>query len=267
MNVSGLVNRFGRKTAAGAALLGLCISLFVGVGHFASAAINPADAENEEIALSLATLLRSARAVISDNQKHINDASKGDKGLSSAAVLAKAKANYKAATGVDIDSIDPSTMHGELIRAEMDAIGQVMDEAQQLINEPGTGYKGFLPAIFARLVTGKFRALKSDVADIKLTAPKEYVRNRANRPDQWELSVIEQQFRAASHPKGEHVSATADKGGKTAYRLILPEYYKESCLGCHGGPKGERDVTGGKKEGGVLGELGGAISVSIFPHS
>ena len=161
MNVSGLVNRFGRKTAAGAALLGLCISLFVGVGHFASAAINPADAENEEIALSLATLLRSARAVISDNQKHINDASKGDKGLSSAAVLAKAKANYKAATGVDIDSIDPSTMHGELIRAEMDAIGQVMDEAQQLINEPGTGYKGFLPAIFARLVTGKFRARRA----------------------------------------------------------------------------------------------------------
>ena len=30
------------------------------------------------------------------------------------------------------------------------------------------------------------------------------------------------------------------------------------------GPKGERDITGGKKEGGQLGELGGAISVLIF---
>ena len=56
----------------------------------------------------------------------------------------------------------------------------------------------------------------------------------------------------------------ADKNGKQAYRLILPEYYKESCLGCHGGSKGELDITGGKKEGGVLGQLGGAISVTIF---
>ena len=56
----------------------------------------------------------------------------------------------------------------------------------------------------------------------------------------------------------------AMKKGKQAFRLILPEYYKESCLGCHGGPKGERDITGGKKEGGVLGELGGAISVAIY---
>ncbi|MEE8532920.1 MAG: hypothetical protein V3S95_05135 [Alphaproteobacteria bacterium] len=32
----------------------------------------------------------------------------------------------------------------------------------------------------------------------------------------------------------------------------------------HGEPKGERDATGDKKEGGQLGELGGAISVAIY---
>ena len=60
------------------------------------------------------------------------------------------------------------------------------------------------------------------------------------------------------------MTATVKKNGKQAYRLILPEYYKQSCLACHGQPKGAIDITGGKKEGGRLGELGGAISVVIF---
>ncbi len=46
--------------------------------------------------------------------------------------------------------------------------------------------------------------------------------------------------------------------------MMVPEYYKQSCLACHGEPKGKRDITGGRKEGGKLGELGGAISVVIF---
>jgi hypothetical protein len=45
---------------------------------------------------------------------------------------------------------------------------------------------------------------------------------------------------------------------------MIPEYYGDSCLACHGVPKGAVDITGGKKEGGVLGELGGAISVVIY---
>ena len=39
---------------------------------------------------------------------------------------------------------------------------------------------------------------------------------------------------------------------------------ENDCLNCHGDPKGELDITGGKKEGGQLGELGGAISVVIY---
>ncbi len=179
-------------------------------------------------------------------------------------VVAAAKANYKKATGVDSDSVDPASLEGELLGALVEAITAVMDEAQPLINEKGAGLKGFLPAIFARRVTEEFRALKGSVADIRLTAPKAYVRNRANRPDQWENDVIENTFKSDSHPKGQPVAVMGERKGKPAFRLILPEYYKQSCLACHGGPKGERDITGGKKEGGQLGELGGAISVVIF---
>lgn len=237
----------------------LCIPLLTTSGSAVSAA-----EDNETIALSLATLLRSARAVISNKQKHINDASVGDKGVTADFVMGQAKANYKKATGVDFDSIDPASLQGQLLAAEMAAIVEIVAEAQETINQKGVGLKGFLPAVFARLVTQRFRVKKGDVADIKLTAPKEYVRNRANRPDKWEHEVIENVFKSPSHETGQHVTAMTEKKGRPAFRLILPEYYKESCLACHGEPKGERDITGGKKEGGVLGELGGAISVSIF---
>ena len=121
-----------------------------------------------------------------------------------------------------------------------------------------------MPAIFAKAVADKFREKKGAIADIKLTAPKNYIRNRANRPDGWEHNIIESKFKSGDHVKGQHVTEMAPKDGKQAFRLILPEYYKTSCLNCHGTPKGELDITGGKKEGGVLGELGGAISVTLF---
>lgn len=237
----------------------LCVPLLAMSGSAVSAA-----EDNEAIAKSMAALLRSARAVISSKQKHINDASVGHKGVTADFVLAQAKVNYMKATGVDIDSIDPATLQGELLAAEMEAIAEVVEDAQETINEKGVGLKGFLPAIFARLVTERFRDKKGDIADIKLTAPKKYVRNRANRPDKWENEVIETVFKQPSHKKGQSVSAVTEKKGRLAFRLILPEYYKQSCFACHGGPKGELDITGGKKEGGVLGELGGAISISIF---
>ena len=219
---------------------------------------------HEEIALSLATLLRSARAVISDKQKHINNPEIGDKGLSADVVIGIARENYKKATGTDLDSIDGSSLHGRLIAAELQAITGVMNKAQETINQKGVGLKGFLPAIFARLVTQKFSAAVGDEATLKLTAPKNYVRNRANRPDKWEHDVIESMFKSPGYEKGQHYTETTTVKGKQAFRLILPEYYKESCLACHGEPAGARDITGGKKEGGRLGELGGAISVSIF---
>jgi len=217
----------------------------------------------EEIAKEMATLFRAARAVISKHQAHINDPNVGDKGLSSDAVIAQAKENYKTAAGHDL-AIDPATKTGECLQAELDAIAAVMKEAQPLINEQGKGFKGFLPAVFAGRVAAATSEKLKGKAEIKLTAPKEYVRNRANKPDEWESSVIESKFKTAGWTKDAGFSESTQKDGKAAFRFILPEYYGEGCLSCHGEPKGESDITGGAKEGGKLGELGGAISVTIF---
>jgi hypothetical protein len=52
--------------------------------------------------------------------------------------------------------------------------------------------------------------------------------------------------------------------GRPAYRIAVPEYYRQSCLACHGSPKGEPDITGYPKEGRKLGDLGGVMSIVLF---
>lgn len=215
-------------------------------------------AGNDEIANEATTLFRSARAVISKNQSLINDASKGNKGLHGDKVVAATKVIYKKNTGGSLNTKSKANS------AMIAAIKTVMEQAQPLINEKGKGFKGFLPAIFAKQVAVAFNTNMADRMHIKLTAPKSYVRNRANRPDKWENGVIEGKFKSAGYKKGKPFSEQAKHKGKVAFRYILPEYYKPSCLKCHGEPKGERDITGGKKEGGKNGELGGAISFTIY---
>jgi hypothetical protein len=229
----------------------LC-SLLVLVADFSQAK------SNTEISTELTTIFRAARKVISVNQAHINDPATGDKGLSADTVIKKTKSNYKAATGNEL------TLNSDAKKAMILAIKDVMDVNQDLINEPGVGLKGLLPAIFARQMANKFTAHMNGKMKIKLTAPKKFVRNRANRADKWESNIIENLFRKSDYEKGKSFSEKVNYKGKEIFRFILPEYYGQSCLNCHGKPKGARDITGGKKEGGVLGELGGAISLIIF---
>ena len=48
-------------------------------------------------------------------------------------------------------------------------------------------------------------------------------------------------------------------------RVNRPDKWEHNVI--ENGPKGSRDITGGKKEGGRLGELGGAINVGISPDA
>ncbi len=44
---------------------------------------------------------------------------------------------------------------------------------------------------------------------------------------------------------------------------MMPIYYSEDCLACHGNPKGFLDISGYPREGAQAGELAGAISIQI----
>ncbi len=222
------------------------------------------DEDKSAIGTEVTIIYRAARSVIANSQGLINDASKGDKGLSADVVIEKTKENYKKATGKDFEMANAESLKGQTQRALLDSISSVMNGAQALINEKGKGLKNFLPAIFAKQMGDGFNKNMEGKAYIKLTAPKNYVRNRANRPDKWEANVIETKFKDAGYEKNKVFTENAKHKGKDAFRLILPEYYKEACLNCHGAPTNAKDITGGKKDGGKLGELGGAISFVIY---
>jgi hypothetical protein len=234
-----------------------------GLGHFDVTDALAQTPEQERLAVHLATLFRAGRAVISENQKLINDETKGDKGLTAEKVVGLAKENYKKATNKELRT-DRGTLEGKLTQAMLESMKEVMDKAQGLINKPGVGFKGFLPATFGHRVAETFKKKVEETASIKLTAPKSYVRNRANAPDAWEDQIIESKLKANDWTKNKAYAEMGEHKGKPAYRLLIPEYYGASCLDCHGEPKGEKDITGGKKEGGKLDEVGGAISVVIY---
>jgi hypothetical protein len=220
--------------------------------------------DDEEIALNLANMLRSARAVIAANQDLINTPGGGDKGLTGEVVLEETIARFQADNDLDPRTVDPDTRMGRLFQAQMAAIKEVVDEEQGTINRPGIGFKGFVPAVFGRLVNERFKEKVGDEAQIKVTAPAELVRNRGARPDPWETTHIQDELLDPTWPRGQVFSAVTEQNGREAFRILVPEYYSAGCLTCHGEPKGSIDVTGYPMEGGKLDDLGGVISITLF---
>src|SRR5580693_7801601 len=131
------------------------ISALLITGLLASPALGAAPPADEDavIAQSLAEMLRDARTIISNNQDLINNPELGDKHLSGQVVLDQAVKIYTKATGSDPATIDAKSRQGRLLREMMAAIVAATDENQSTINEKGIGFKGFIPAVFARLVS------------------------------------------------------------------------------------------------------------------
>ena len=209
-------------------------------------------------------MLRSARSVIGGKQSEINTATEGDKGLTGDVILTEAIEAYLEAAGKDPREVDETTLEGTLLSAQMASIVEIVDENQVTINRPGVEFKGFVPAVFTRLVNERFIEKVGELAAIKVTAPAELVRNRKARPDDWERQIIESELTDAGWTQGEVYEDITAVEGRDAYRMLMPEYYGEGCLACHGGPEGEIDVTGYPKEGGEVGDLGGVISITLF---
>jgi len=222
------------------------------------------DDEDKAIAASLAAMLGAGRTVISRHQERINNPDIGDKGLSGKIVLEQAVKLFQEATNSDPLTLDKSTRHGRLLHIQMDAIVEVVDTNQKTINQRGVGFKGFIPATFGRLVNETFGRGAINDAEMKVTAPLELVRNRKARPDEWETQVIREKLLAPDWPKGQLFAAVAKNKGRDAYRVAVPEYYPASCLTCHGGPKGQMDITGYPKEGAKEGDLGGVMSITLY---
>lgn len=226
------------------------------MGSYAEAEVTPYQAE--ETARLIAALLSTGRVVIDRNQSLIDDPNKGAKGFTPEVFERQVINEFRTRTGVDLTH--PASAHlppemTNLLRALLDASKEVVAEAQPVINQQGVGYKNFIPATFGSRVAGRF----STQSGIQLKQTTLQPRNPKNAPDPYEEAVLR---RLLTQPS-QSVTISDVETGNNTLRVLTPIYYTRDCLTCHGGPAGELDISGYRKEGAEEGDLAGAISVSI----
>ena len=225
-----------------------------------SASANPDLVETGRL---LAILLDAGRGTVAAHQLRINDAGKGDKGFTPDVFEKELIENFKGRSGVDLSNMEaaavPETAKS-LLPDLVAASKAIVAVNQAKINQKDLAYKGFTPAHFGTQTAAQFSS-KTGIY-LKQTTLDGLLRNPQNKADDFEAGLLKR-FAEASYPRqGDQARSETVEGGK-AVRVLLPLYYGKGCLGCHGGPKGETDVSGYKKEGAKEGDLGGAISVKL----
>lgn len=160
----------------------------------------------------------------------------------------------------------------ECRRTQTELLGQARVLAQQLvavrsfiarnqdrINRDRHGnfeFKGLNPAAVGRGVNEAFARF----AGYRFKQTRLHVRNPANAPDAFEREAL----MAFLQDRGlREYHGRVNEGGRVYFRYAIPLRVEPECLQCHGEPRGSLDVAGYLREGYRLGDLGGAISVSI----
>ncbi|MBH0209475.1 MAG: DUF3365 domain-containing protein [Nitrospira sp.] len=213
--------------------------------------------EHEHTAQLLTNLLNAGRVVVEQNQTLINDPSRGDKEFTPEVFERLLREEFFQQTHIDLKH-PPSSLPSlakELLAALLLASKEVVGDAQFVINQRGIGYKNFIPATFGSQTARKF----SNRSHVTIKQTTLNPRNLKNTPDPYEEAVLNRLARqtAVTAPTVEWV----DDG--RLLRTVMPIYYSDDCLTCHGSPKGILDISGYPREGAQAGDLAGAISIQI----
>ncbi len=128
--------------------------------------------ESNDVAIGerLAAFLRAGRSVISSHQDLINDPAIGTKNLTGQRVVAEALETF-GRQGSSAATETFSQSDKQLFDAQIEALREIVDEHQKKIDAKGVGFKGFIPATFARLVNERFEEKVGDRAKMKVTGP------------------------------------------------------------------------------------------------
>ena len=163
-------------------------------------------------------------------------------------------AAFQTRTGIDLTQLDQARVPDitkPLLARLIEESKKTVDSYQPAINVPGLRYKGLIPATFGTETAARFQSWSG--VYLKQTAPIGLVRNPKNKPDEFETAALEKLEHGTSNGANGILSETM---GDTSVRILLPLFYSKSCLGCHGEPKGERDISGYPREGKKEGDLG-----------
>ena len=155
---------------------------------------------------------------------------------------------------------------GRLFQAQMAAIQRGRRRGAGHDQPAGVGFKGFVPAVFGRMVNERFKEKVGDEAQIKVTAPVELVRNRGARPGRLgDARISRTELLDPGWPQGPGLrrrrpNRTAARRFASWCRSITVPAASPAMASL----KGEIDITGYPMEGGKLDDLGGVISITLF---
>lgn len=135
-------------------------------------------------------------------------------------------------------------------------IAQNQDRINQSSSDGHYEFKGLNPAAVGRGISEIF----SGYAGYQMKQTRLHVRNPRNAPDAFEREAL--QAFLENRDRAEYWRRV-DTDGHAYFRYAIPLTIEQECLQCHGGPPGVLDVAGYPKEGYELGDLGGAISITI----
>lgn len=211
--------------------------------------------KEESIAVAMVEYLISARAVIAQNQKLINDATKGDKGFTPEVYEQQVRVEFLNRTSADVTKLGTDDFGKALGDIHLSA-KQVIAEAQPQINQSGKEFKGFNPAAFGARVGAALQKR----SDVRIKQTSLHFRATYNQPDEYERVLLK---KFETGPKDQNHMEETTLNSKKVLRHMVPLYIAKSCLNCHGDPAGSTDVSGHKREGYKEGELRGAISILV----
>ncbi|MDR1015374.1 MAG: DUF3365 domain-containing protein [Coriobacteriales bacterium] len=170
-----------------------------------------------------------------------------------AVVLNIAWSNYTQVRQAEREMLEKT----QILNQEMRAVWEFIDINQSRIDTDANGdynFKNIYCAIAGKSVAVLF--MRDTDYTVKYVSLEP--RRSNSRPDAFEREALES---FALSGQDDEIYQITTYGDREVFRYTTPIFIKESCLNCHGDPKGEIDITGHPKEGLKNGDLAGAVSI------
>lgn len=160
----------------------------------------------------------------------------------------------------DGHAITELTEQGRALARQMDSVWKFMslnqDKLQEIAYDENGAYRGIHCAIAGTTIGRIF----SEENDYSIRFVNHDPRNKRNVPDGFEAEAL---AAFAGTENVEEYYGVSSVDGQRVFRYVAPMTIQESCLTCHGQPAGELDMTGNAKEGWNVGDVGGAMSITM----
>jgi general secretion pathway protein A len=146
--------------------------------------------ELETTARLVAVLLVSGRAVVNEHQDVTDSPVKADKGFTPDVFERELAEAFLLRLGIDLRGLDSAWIPARarnLLASIAAASKPVVTDAHSQLNQPGVGFKRFIPAVFGTRVAS--RLAETTGAKLKQTAL--VPRNPSNAPDTFEEAALQ----------------------------------------------------------------------------